>query len=115
MSTDSLFSMGLEGSVALITDGLFSSLNRRPIIGHLSPGAIDGELIGLIEDGDVIKINIPARDLHMKLFDEEIERRRVAWKLLEARTNSGFLATYAYNALPPEKCTAMQIWNLDKK
>lgn len=112
MSTDALFRMGLEGSVALITDGRFSGFNRGPIIGHVSPEAIDGGLIGLIEDGDLIQINIPARDLHAVLTDEEIARRRADWKPKEPRTTSGYLAIYAQNALPPEKGAAMQNWDL---
>jgi len=115
MSTDALFRMGLEGSVALITDGRFSGFNRGPIIGHVSPEAIIGGLIGLIEDGDVIRINIPERDLHVELTDEEIARRRVAWKPMEARTKTGFLDVYARNALPPEKGGAMQTWDINQK
>jgi dihydroxy-acid dehydratase len=115
MSTDALFRMGLEGSVALITDGRFSGFNRGPIIGHVSPEAIEGGLIGLIEDGDVIQINIPARDLHANITDEEIARRRAVWKPIEPRTKSGFLAIYAQNALPPEKGAAIQTWELNTR
>jgi dihydroxy-acid dehydratase len=114
MSTDALFRMGLEGSVALITDGRFSGFNRGPIIGHVSPEAITGGLIGIIEDGDIIHIDIPARKLDVELSDAEIERRKKAWKPREPRTTSGFLALYAQNALPPEKGAAMQTWELKK-
>lgn len=111
MSTDALFRMGLEGSVALITDGRFSGFNRGPIIGHVSPEAIEGGLIALIEDGDAIQIDIPARRLQVELSDEEIARRRANWHPLEPRTKVGFLALYAQNALPPEKGAAMQQWS----
>lgn len=113
LSTDALFRMGLEGSVGLITDGRFSGFNRGPIIGHVSPEAIDGGLIGLIEDNDIILIDVPSRTLQVVLTDEEIQRRRQAWQPLEARTKRGFLALYAKNALPPEKGAAMQTWTLD--
>ena len=114
MSTDALFRMGLEGSVALITDGRFSGFNRGPIIGHISPEAIEGGLIGLIQNGDIIHIDIPARSLQVELSDEEIAKRRANWQPLEPRTKSGFLDLYARNALPPEKGAAMQPWTCIK-
>ena len=113
MSTDALFRMGLEGSVALITDGRFSGFNRGPIIGHVSPEAIEGGMIGLIQDGDMIHIDIPARKLDVELSDEEISKRKEAWQPLEPRTKTGILAIYAKNALPPEKGGAMQAWSLE--
>jgi dihydroxy-acid dehydratase len=111
MSTDALFLMGLEGSVALITDGRFSGFNRGPIIGHVSPEAIEGGLIALIENGDIIQIDIPTRRLQVELSDKEIARRRANWHPLEPRSKTGFLALYAQNALPPEKGAAMQQWS----
>ena len=114
MSTDALFRMGLEGSVALITDGRFSGFNRGPIIGHISPEAIEGGLIGLIQNGDIIHIDIPARSLQVELSDEEIAKRRANWQPLEPRTKGGFLDLYARNALPPEKGAAMQPWTCIK-
>ncbi len=114
MSTDALFRMGLEGSVALITDGRFSGFNRGPIVGHVSPEAIEGGLIGLIQDGDIINIDIPARKLDVELSEAEISRRKETWQPLEPRTKSGFLYLYAQNALPPEKGAAMQTWDISK-
>lgn len=112
LSTDALFRMGLEGSVGLITDGRFSGFNRGPIIGHVSPEAIVGGVIGLIQNGDMIQIDVPARLLQVELTEAEIQRRRETWKPLEPRTKTGFLSLYGQNALPPEKGAAMQPWSI---
>ena len=71
-------------------------------------------MIGLIENGDIIYIDIPARSLQVELSDEEIAKRRANWQPLEPRTKSGFLDLYARNALPPEKGAAMQPWTCIK-
>jgi dihydroxy-acid dehydratase len=110
LSTDALYRMGLEGSVGLITDGRFSGFNRGPIVGHVSPEAIDGGVIAIIQDGDSIEMDIPGRKLTLELSQEEIARRYESWKPIEPRTTTGFLAIYAQNALPPEKGAAMQKW-----
>jgi dihydroxy-acid dehydratase len=72
--------MGLSNSVALITDGRFSGGTRGPCIGHVSPEALAGGPIGLLEEGDIISIDIPARKLDVKLSDKELEERRKKWK-----------------------------------
>ena len=115
LSTDALYKIGLEGSVGLITDGRFSGFNRGPIIGHVSPEAYDGGLIALIEDGDIVEIDIPARKIHAELSDNEINQRRKGWQRPEPRTKGGFLEIYAQNALPPEKGGAMQRWECFEK
>jgi dihydroxy-acid dehydratase len=110
LSTDALYTTGLEGSVGLITDGRFSGFNRGPIVGHVSPEAIVGGVIAIIQDGDMIEMNIPERMLHVELTEQEIARRMKAWRPLEARTKTGFLALYAQLALPADQGAAMQKW-----
>ncbi|MBC7234076.1 MAG: dihydroxy-acid dehydratase [Chloroflexi bacterium] len=111
LSTDALYRIGLEGSVGLITDGRFSGFNRGPIVGHVSPEAMEGGVIAVIEDGDMIEINIPARQLHVELSEEEIRRRLARWRMPEPKTKTGFLALYAQMALPAEQGAAMQKWS----
>jgi dihydroxy-acid dehydratase len=111
LSTDALFSVGLEGSVGLITDGRFSGFNRGPIVGHVSPEAMDGGVIAIIEDGDMIEMDIPGRALNVELAEEEVARRLERWQPPEPRTKTGFLALYAQLALPAEQGAAMQKWS----
>ncbi len=111
LSTDALYSVGLEGSVALITDGRFSGFNRGPIVGHVCPEAMDGGVIAFIEDGDMIEINVPERKLHLELSDEELQRRAELWKPPQPKTKIGFLALYAQLALPADQGAAMQRWS----
>ena len=108
MSTDALYRVGLEGSVGLITDGRFSGFNRGPIIGHVSPEAMVGGVIAIIEDGDLININISERRLDLRVSEEEIQARLAVWKPIEPRVTKGFLSIYAQLALPPEKGGAIQ-------
>jgi dihydroxy-acid dehydratase len=111
LSTDALYSVGLEGSVGLITDGRFSGFNRGPIVGHVSPEAMDGGVIAIIEDGDIIAMDIPGRALNVELAEEEVARRLENWQPPEPRTKTGFLALYAQLALPAEQGAAMQKWS----
>jgi len=111
LSTDALYRIGLEGSVGLITDGRFSGFNRGPIVGHVSPEAMVGGVIAVIEDGDMIEVNIPARRLYVELSEEEIRRRLANWRAPEPKTKTGFLALYAQMALPADQGAAMQKWS----
>ena len=111
LSTDALYRIGLEGSVGLITDGRFSGFNRGPIVGHISPEAMEGGVIAIIEDGDMIEIDIPARKLNVELSEGEIQRRLRDWQRPEPKTKKGFLALYAQMALPAHQGAAMQKWN----
>ncbi len=111
LSTDALYRIGLEGSVGLITDGRFSGFNRGPIVGHVSPEAMEGGVIAVIEDGDTIEINIPARRLNVELPDQELQRRLANWRPPEPKTKKGILALYAQLALPAEQGAAMQKWH----
>ena len=92
LPTAAISGMGLQ-RVALITDGRFSGATRGPCIGHVSPEAAVGGNIALVEDGDTISIDIPARRLEVKVPDEELENRREKWKPKE-RELRGYLAKY---------------------
>ena len=104
--------MGLGSSVALITDGRFSGASRGASIGHVSPEAAVGGPIALVEEGDIIKINIPELKLELDVSEEELARRRAAWQPREPKVKTGYLATicvYGYlrkqrrNSGDPEK------------
>ncbi len=77
--TSYIMGKGLGGSVALITDGRFSGATHGACIGHISPEAAEGGLIGLLEDGDIISIDIPNRSISVELSDEVIAERRRHW------------------------------------
>ena len=83
---------GLEGSVALITDGRLSGTIRGAAIGHVSPEAAEGGPIALLRDGDLIQIDIPARNLDLLLPDEEIRMRRSQWIPPKPKKEKGFMA-----------------------
>jgi dihydroxy-acid dehydratase len=92
--TAAIAGMGLIDSVALITDGRFSGGTRGPCIGHVSPEAAEGGAIALVRDGDIIEIDIPERVLNLKLSNEELEKRRKAWKPPAPKVIRGYLARY---------------------
>ena len=93
--TSAIAGMGLGSSVALITDGRFSGASRGASIGHVSPEAAVGGPIALVEEGDIIRIDIPAYKLELKVSDEELAKRRAAWTPREPKINTGYLARYA--------------------
>jgi len=93
--TSSIAGMGMDKDVALLTDGRFSGASRGASIGHISPEAMSSGPIGLIRNGDIIEIDIPARKLNVKLPDEELAERAKAFKAPEPRVTSGYLARYA--------------------
>ncbi|MEM3927385.1 MAG: dihydroxy-acid dehydratase [Archaeoglobaceae archaeon] len=93
LPTAAIAGMGLQ-KVALITDGRFSGATRGPCIGHVSPEAMEGGNIALVENGDTIEIDIPARKLSVDLSDEELAERRTKWKARE-RKLKGYLSRYA--------------------
>lgn len=93
--TSAIAGMGLDESVALITDGRFSGATRGASIGHVSPEAASGGNICLVEEGDIISINIPECSITLKVSDEELEKRRAAWVCPEPRIKTGYLARYA--------------------
>ena len=95
LPTSSLAGMGLDKDVALITDGRFSGATRGAAIGHVSPEAASGGLIGLIKNGDIISIDINEGILRLDVGDEEIEKRRKTFVPKEPKIKTGYLARYA--------------------
>lgn len=93
--TSAIAGMGLGSSVALITDGRFSGASRGASIGHVSPEAAVGGNIALVEEGDIIKINIPENTINFVVSEEELERRRANWKPRQLKITTGYLARYA--------------------
>ena len=93
--TSAIAGMGLGSSVALITDGRFSGASRGASIGHVSPEAAVGGPIALVEEGDLIKIDIPGLKLELDVSEEELERRRSEWKPRQPEVTTGYLARYA--------------------
>ena len=93
--TSAIAGMGLGSSVALITDGRFSGASRGASIGHVSPEAALGGNIALVEEGDIIKINIPENTLNVDVSDEVLAERRAKWQPRELKVTTGYLARYA--------------------
>jgi len=92
--TSAIVGMGLK-KVALITDGRFSGGTRGPCIGHISPEASQGGPLALLEDGDLIRMDIPARRLDSDVEASEMERRRKNWQPPQKKGLHGYLARYA--------------------
>ena len=86
---------GMNLKVGLITDGRFSGASQGACIGHISPEAMEGGPIALIEDGDMIAIDIPHRKLELEVSDEVLAKRKAAWKRPEPKIKTGYLARYA--------------------
>ncbi|MGI6672091.1 MAG: dihydroxy-acid dehydratase [Christensenellales bacterium] len=93
--TSALVGAGLGLKVALVTDGRFSGATRGACIGHVSPEAQEGGNIALIEEGDIIDLDVVNRQLNIRVSDEELAKRRAAWKAPEPKVKSGYLSRYA--------------------
>ena len=93
--TSAICGMGLDTSVALITDGRFSGATRGASIGHVSPEAASGGNIALVREGDIISIDINAYKIELKVSDDELAKRRAEWKAPEPKIKTGYLARYA--------------------
>ncbi|MBR0233516.1 MAG: dihydroxy-acid dehydratase, partial [Synergistaceae bacterium] len=93
--TSAICGMGLDTSVALITDGRFSGATRGASIGHISPEAASGGNIGLVHEGDIISIDITNYKIELKVSDEELAKRKAAWIPKEPKIKTGYLARYA--------------------
>jgi len=93
--TSAIAGMGLDTSVALLTDGRFSGGTRGAAIGHISPEAAEGGPIALIREGDRIAIDIPAKKLTLKVSDEELKKRKKGFVAPEPVIKTGYLARYA--------------------
>jgi dihydroxy-acid dehydratase len=93
--TSMLSGMGLDDQVALLTDGRFSGATRGAAIGHISPEAAERGLLAIVQDGDLIRIDIPDRTLMLEVPQDEIDRRMQALPLWEPSIKSGYLRRYA--------------------
>jgi dihydroxy-acid dehydratase len=93
--TGALIGQGLGDEVALVTDGRFSGASHGPMVGHVTPEAAVGGPIGLLQEGDIITLDIPARSLNVKLTEEEFTDRRAKFQPIPPNYTSGVLAKYA--------------------
>jgi dihydroxy-acid dehydratase len=93
--TSVIAGMGLDRDVALITDGRFSGGTRGAAIGHVSPEAAEGGVIGLVREGDTIEIDIHNRSLSLKVSEDELRKRRQTWTAPQPKITTGYLARYA--------------------
>ncbi len=95
LPTSAIAGMGLDKDVALLTDGRFSGASRGSSIGHISPEAMAGGNIALIEEGDIISIDIPNKKLNVEISDEELANRRKKWQAPAPKITAGYMARYA--------------------
>ena len=93
--TSAIAGLGLDKDVALLTDGRFSGGTRGAAIGHISPEAADGGPIALVQEGDRIRIDIPAKTLTLLVDEAELARRKAAWQRPEPKIKHGYLARYS--------------------
>jgi len=93
--TSAIAGMKLDDSVALITDGRFSGGTRGAAIGHISPEAMQGGVIGIINEGDIIVIDIPQKKITLDLPEKEIKKRQASWTAPEPKITKGYMARYA--------------------
>ncbi len=93
--TGAIMGAGLGDSTLLLTDGRFSGATRGPMIGHIAPEAAVGGPIALVRDGDIISMDVETRQLNVKVSDQELERRRKAWRAPAPTHTTGVMAKYA--------------------
>jgi dihydroxy-acid dehydratase len=93
--TSAIIGAGLGKSVALITDGRFSGGTHGFVVGHITPEAFEGGLIGLVQDNDIIEINVATKTITLKVPEEEIAKRKAAWKQPALKATKGILFKYA--------------------
>jgi dihydroxy-acid dehydratase len=93
--TGAIIGAGLGKSVALITDGRFSGGTHGFVVGHITPEAFDGGLIGLVEDNDIIEINAINNTLNLKVADEVLAERKAKWQQPALKATNGVLFKYA--------------------
>ena len=106
--TSAIAGLGLDKDVALITDGRFSGATRGASIGHVSPEAASGGVIGLVQEGDLIEIDIPGRSIHLCVEDAELAERRKTWVCPEPKIKSGYLTRYAKLVSSADKGAILQ-------
>jgi dihydroxy-acid dehydratase len=110
LTTDAMVARGLDRSVGLVTDGRFSGFNYGPIVGHVSPEAMDGGPIALVKNGDIITVDINGKVLRLDVPEPELQCRRAAWHRPSPKTTRGLLALYAATCRPAHEGGAMQNW-----
>ncbi len=93
--TSAIIGAGLGKSVALITDGRFSGGTHGFVVGHITPEAFEGGLIGLVQDNDIIEINVATKAITLKVAEEEIAKRKAAWQQPALKATKGILFKYA--------------------
>ena len=93
--TSAIIGMGLGKSVALLTDGRFSGGTQGACLGHISPEAAVGGPIGLVKEGDIILIDIPAKKIELKVDNAELESRSQEWQPPEPKITTGYVARYS--------------------
>jgi len=93
--TSAIVGMGLDKTVALLTDGRFSGGTQGAAIGHISPEAAEGGPIALVKEGDIISINIPEKTLTLKVSEKDLEKRQKALKIKKPAITTGYLGRYA--------------------
>ena len=101
--TSAIAGMGLDETVALITDGRFSGATRGASIGHVSPEAAAGGLIAYVQEGDKISIDIPAHKLELLVPEEKINKRKQTMKIKNEKQLSGYLKRYAQRVSSADK------------
>ncbi|MCC8182204.1 MAG: dihydroxy-acid dehydratase [Clostridiales bacterium] len=107
--TSAICGMGLGESVALITDGRFSGATRGASIGHVSPEAAAGGMIGLVEEGDIISIDIPGHKISLDVPEDVLAARKAAWVCPEPKVKTGYLARYASMVTSADKGAVLKI------
>ncbi len=107
--TSAISGLGLGGEVALLTDGRFSGGTRGAAIGHISPEAAEGGIIGLVQEGDRIRIDIPGRSLELLVDEAELEKRRRNWKPYPKEIRSSILRRYSRMASSAAKGAVTKI------
>lgn len=93
--TSAIAGMGLDKEVALLTDGRFSGASRGASIGHISPEAMEGGPIALVQEGDRIKVDIPEKRVDLLVDEDELARRKAAWRRPEPKIKTGYLGRYS--------------------
>ena len=107
--TSAICGMGLGESVALITDGRFSGATRGAAIGHVSPEAASGGTIGLVEEGDIISIDIPAHKITLEVADDVLAERKKNLVMPEPKVKTGYLARYAKMVTSADKGAVLSL------
>ena len=97
----------LQAQIAFITDGRFSGTNKGCAAAHITPEAAEGGPLALVQDGDIIEIDIPNKQLNISVSPEELERRQDAWQPPSPKTNKGYLSIYSRLAKPADKGAAL--------